>query len=66
MQLREFSVPADGVLAWVMTGQQETCDYGLVVIPNAALMLVACDTEGRVNMREWAPKRREQIMSRAT
>ncbi len=65
MQLREFSVPADGVLAWVMTGQQETCDYGLVVIPDAALVLVACDTEGRINMREWAPKRREQIMSRA-
>jgi hypothetical protein len=65
MQLREFSVPADGVLAWVMTGQQETCDYGLVVIPDAALVLAACDTEGRINMMEWAPKRREQIMSRA-
>lgn len=65
MRLREFSVPADGVLAWVMTGQQETCDYGLVAIPDAALLLVACDTQGRVNMMEWAPKRREQIMSRA-
>jgi len=65
MQLREFSVPADGVLAWVMTGQQQTCDYGLVAIPHAALVLAACDTEGRVNMMEWAPKRREQIMSRA-
>jgi hypothetical protein len=65
MQLREFSVPADGVLAWAMTGRQETCDYGLVVIPDATLLLVACDTEGRVNMMDWAPKRREQIMSRA-
>jgi hypothetical protein len=65
MQLREFSVPADGVLAWVMTGEQETCDYGLAVIPEAALLMVACDTEGRVNMKEWAPKRREQILSRA-
>jgi hypothetical protein len=65
MQLREFAVPADGVLAWVMTGQQETCDLRLVVISQAALVLVACDTEGRVNMTEWAPKRREQIMSHA-
>lgn len=65
MQLREFSVPADGVLAWTMTGQQQTCDYGLVVVPQAALVLVACDTEGRINMMDWAPKRREQIMSRA-
>lgn len=65
MSLREFSVPADGVLAWVMSGAQETCAYGLVVIPDATLVLVACDTEGRVNMKEWAPKRREQIMSRA-
>ncbi|MGA8546016.1 MAG: hypothetical protein WB785_12255 [Mycobacterium sp.] len=65
MKLREFAVPADGVLAWVMAGDQETCAYGLVVIPDAALVLVACDTEGgRVNMMEWAPKRREQIMSR--
>ncbi len=47
-----------------MTGEQETCDFGLVVIPNAALVLVACDTKGSVNMMEWAPKRREQIMSR--
>jgi hypothetical protein len=65
LKLREFSVPADGVLAWVMTGEQETCDYGLIVIPDAAMVLVACDTEGRVNMMEWAPKRREQILSRA-
>jgi hypothetical protein len=65
MELRGFSVPADGVLAWTMTGQQQTCDYGLVAVPQAALILVACDTEGRINMMDWAPKRREQIMSRA-
>jgi hypothetical protein len=64
MQLREFSVPADGVLAWVMTGQQETCNYGLVVIPQAALVLVSCDTQAAINMMDWAPKRREQILSR--
>ncbi len=65
MKLREFSVPADGVLAWVMAGDQETCAYGLAVIPQAALLMAACDTQGRVNMKEWAPKRREQILSRA-
>lgn len=65
LQLRRLSVPADGVLAWTMTGPQETCDYGLVVVPQAAMVLVACDIEGRINMTEWATKRREQIMSRA-
>jgi hypothetical protein len=65
LQLRELSIPADGVLAWVVIGQQETCDYGLVAISDAAVLMVACDTEGRVDMKDWAPKRREQIMSRA-
>jgi len=58
-------VPADGVLQWVMAGEKETCDYGLVVIPEATLLLVACDTEGKFNMTDWAQKRRKQIMSRA-
>jgi hypothetical protein len=63
LQLREFSVPADGVLQWVMTGKNETCAYGQVVIPEATLLLVACDSEGKVNMTDWATKRRKQIMS---
>jgi hypothetical protein len=63
MQLRGYSVPSDGVLQWMMTGKNETCAYGLAVIPDAALLLVACDTEGKVDMKEWAAKRREQIMS---
>jgi hypothetical protein len=65
MQLREFSVPADGVLAWTMAGQSQTCDYGLVVVSQAALALVACQRDGKFNMIDWAPKRREQILSRS-
>jgi hypothetical protein len=63
MQLREFSVPSDGVLQWVMAGSNETCAYGMAVIPDAALLMVACDTEGKVDMKQWAAKRRKQIMS---
>jgi hypothetical protein len=66
MQLRKFSVPADGVLVWTMTGPVETCDYGLVAAPQATLLLVACDREAtRISMPDWASKRREQIMARA-
>ena len=63
MQLREFSVPSDGVLQWVMAGKSETCAFGMAVIPDAALLMAACDTEGKVDMKEWAAKRRKQIMS---
>jgi hypothetical protein len=35
------------------------------VIPEATLVLVACDTKGSINMMDWAPKRHEQIMSHA-
>lgn len=63
LQIREFSVPADGVLQWVMTGKSETCAFGMAVIPEAALLMVACDTEGKVDMKDWAVKRRKQIMS---
>jgi hypothetical protein len=63
MQLRGLSVPSDGVLEWVMAGTGETCAFGMAVIPDAALLLVACDTEGKVDMKEWAAKRRKQIMS---
>ncbi|MGH3596114.1 MAG: hypothetical protein ACRDUT_09120 [Mycobacterium sp.] len=65
MRLRQFSVPPDGVLAWTMTAPTQTCDYGLVVVPRAALVLAACYVEGTFDMTEWATKRREQIMSRA-
>ncbi len=63
MQLREYSVPSDGVLQWVMTGTDETCAFGMAVIPAAALLMAACDTTGKVDMKEWATKRRKQIMS---
>jgi len=63
MQLREYSVPSDGVLQWVMTGQNETCAYGMAVIPDATLLMAACDIQGKVDMKEWAVKRRKQIMS---
>ena len=63
MQLRENSVPSDGVLEWVMAGKSETCAFGMAAIPDAALLVVACDTEGKVDMKEWAAKRRKQIMS---
>jgi hypothetical protein len=65
MQLREFSVPADGVLAWTVAGQSQTCDYGLVVVSQAVLALVACQRDGKFNMIDWAPKRREQVLSRS-
>lgn len=63
LRLREFSVPAEGVLQWVMAGRSQTCEYGMAVVPDATLVLVACDTEGKVDMKQWAAKRRKQVMS---
>jgi hypothetical protein len=65
MRLSLFAVPADGVLTWTMTSAPWTCEYGLAVAPEATLLLVACDPESRIDMAEWASKRREQIMARA-
>jgi hypothetical protein len=65
MRLSLFAVPADGVLTWTMTSRQWTCDYGLAVTPDATLLLLACDPESRIDMGEWASKRREQMMARA-
>jgi hypothetical protein len=65
MRLSLFAVPAVGVLTWTMTGPQWTCDYGLAVARQATLLLVACDPENRIDMAEWASRRREQIMARA-
>jgi hypothetical protein len=65
MRLSLFAVPADGVLTWTMTSPEWTCNYGLAVARQATLLLVACDTENRIDMAEWASKRREQIMARA-
>jgi hypothetical protein len=65
MRLSLFAVPAEGVLTWAMTSPQWTCDYGLAVARQATLLLVACDPKSRIDMTEWASKRREQIMARA-
>jgi hypothetical protein len=65
MRLSQFGVPADGVLVWTMTRPDWTCDYGLVVVPRAALLVTLCDHESRLRMADWASTRREQILGRA-
>lgn len=65
MRLSYYGVPADGVLVWTMTRPDWTCDYGLAVVPRAALLLTLCDHESRFRMADWASTRREQILGRA-
>lgn len=65
MQLSYFATPADGVLVWTMTRVDWTCDYGLAVVSQAALLISACDSKPGFPMAEWAAKRRAQIDSRA-
>jgi hypothetical protein len=65
MRLTQFGVAADGVLVWTMTRSDWTCDYGLAVIPRAALMLTLCDHEPKLRMAGWASTRREQLLGRA-
>jgi hypothetical protein len=64
MRLTRFAVADDGVLVWAMTRRGRTCDYGLAVVPRAALLLMACDIESGIDMGDWASTRRQQLMSR--
>ncbi|MGA7049878.1 MAG: hypothetical protein WBZ37_01125 [Mycobacterium sp.] len=65
MRLSFIATPADGVLVWTMTRPDWTCDYGLVVIAQATLMLSACDTNPGFPMPDWASKRRAQLNGRS-
>ncbi|WP_116375760.1 hypothetical protein [Mycobacterium sp. MFM001] len=64
MRLRRFAVADDGVLVWAMTAPGRTCDYGLAVVPRAALLMTACDVESGIDIDDWASTRRQQLMSR--
>jgi hypothetical protein len=61
MRLSFFGTTGDGVLVWTMTRPDWTCDYGLAVASQVALMLSACDTKPGFPMAEWASKRRALI-----
>ncbi|EUA93716.1 putative lipoprotein LprH [Mycobacterium ulcerans str. Harvey] len=41
--LKSFGTPAEGVLVWSMGRSDWNCDYGLAVVPRAALVISACD-----------------------
>jgi hypothetical protein len=64
MRLNGFAIPATGVLAWTMTRDDWTCDYGLAVVPRVALLISACDATPGFPMADWAAKRRAQIDGR--
>ncbi|BCO36695.1 sensor domain-containing protein [Mycobacterium heckeshornense] len=65
MRLSQYGVSADGVLVWTMTRPDWTCDYGLVAVPRAALLLTLCDHESRLRVADWASTRRAQILGRS-
>ncbi|MCV7232237.1 hypothetical protein [Mycobacterium branderi] len=64
MRLRRFAVADDGVLVWAMNAPGRTCDYGLAVVPRAALLMTACDIESGIDIDDWASTRRQQLLSR--
>ena len=61
MRLTFFGTADEGVLTWVMTRPDWTCDFGLAALPRVVLMLSACDTKRGFPMMDWASKRRAQI-----
>jgi hypothetical protein len=61
LRLSFFGTTDEGVLVWTMTRADWTCDYGLAVLRQVALMLSACDTKRGFPMTDWASKRRAQI-----
>ncbi|SOJ54823.1 Putative lipoprotein LprH [Mycobacterium simulans] len=64
MQLGGFAITEDGVLSWTMTHPNWTCNYGLAVVPQVALLISACDSKPGFPMAEWAAKRKAQIDAR--
>jgi hypothetical protein len=61
MRLSFFGTTDDGVLVWTVSRPDWTCDYGLAVAAQVALLMSACDTKPGFPMAEWASKRRAQI-----
>jgi hypothetical protein len=61
MRLSFFGTTDDGVLVWTMTRPDWTCDYGLAVVPRAALLMSLCDSKPGFPMGEWAAKRKAQL-----
>lgn len=61
MKLTFFGTTDDGVLVWTMTRPDWTCDYGLVAVPRAALLMSLCDSKPGFPMGEWASKRKAQL-----
>ncbi|WP_261879590.1 hypothetical protein [Mycobacterium marinum] len=62
--LKSFGTPAEGVLVWSMGRSDWNCDYGLAVVPRAALVISACDQNSGFPMAEWAVTRRAQLDDR--
>ncbi|OBF21974.1 hypothetical protein A5727_08145 [Mycobacterium sp. ACS4331] len=61
MRLTRFEMASDGVLVWQMSRPTWTCDYGLVAVSQAVLMLSLCDAQPGFPMADWAGTRRAQI-----
>jgi hypothetical protein len=61
MRLSFFGTTDDGVLVWTMTRPDWTCNYGLAVVPRAALLMSLCDGKPGFPMGEWASKRKAQL-----
>lgn len=61
MRLSFFGTTDDGVLVWTMTRPDWTCNYGLAVVPRAALLMSVCDSMPGFPMGEWASKRKAQL-----
>lgn len=63
MSLTQFSMAGDGVLVWTMSRPDWTCDYGMVAVEHAVLMLSLCDAAPGFPMEQWATQRREQLLA---
>ena len=61
MRLSFFGTTDDGVLVWTMTRPEWTCNYGLAVVPRAALLMSLCDSKPGFPMGQWASKRKAQL-----
>jgi len=62
MRLTQFAM-GDGTVVWSMLQSGWNCDYAMIAVPHAVMMLSMCDVKAGFAMSDWADQRRAQLLS---
>ena len=62
MRLTQFAM-GDGTVVWSMLQSGWNCDYAMIAVPHAVVMLSMCDATAGFAMSDWADQRRAQLLT---